>query len=114
MDRLQIRNRSGYLLIPVQFEKILEVWRCRRFCKVRSKRQKLVPLSDILKCKRIGHKYAVRLAYGIVKCLNYLHEWGLVQANFTLDDIQVELTVSVSIPIEPVIPTQEHHKNTPI
>ena len=59
--------------------------------------QKLVPLKRLLKCQRLSRKYYIKLAHGLVKCLMYMHELGLVQANFSIDDVLVEITPSVSI-----------------
>ena len=59
--------------------------------------QKLVPLKRLLKCQRLSRKYYIKLAHGLVKCLMYMHELGLVQTNFSIDDVLVEITPSVSI-----------------
>ena len=59
--------------------------------------QQLVPLKRMLKSQRLSYKYYIKLAYRLVKCLMYMHELGLVQANFTIDDVIVQITPSVSI-----------------
>lgn len=73
----------------------MRLWRNPRLLQDRTYPRKLVSLASYMRRSKMGCQDYVRVAVGLLKCLDILHDQDLIQDNLSVEDVRLDTSDTV-------------------
>lgn len=86
-----------FLLLSADIVQLMRLWRNSRFLHATTYPRKFLSLAKYMHRPRLRYQNCVRIAVGLLKCLDTLHEQDLLQDNLSIEDIRLDTSKVVNI-----------------